>query len=219
MKKLMLLFSVALLLVSSAVAQSKPAELEQVLDLLDRVSASFKSVQADFVWDQYQKLVDEHDLQRGVTYFKRSGPSVDVAADITSPYHKKLVFRNGEVQVYSFKTGEVERKDTSKSKQTVESFLALGFGGRGHDLTRNFDVSYAGTETVDGAMTYKLVLIPKTQEGRNMFPRITLWINQKTGMSEMQRLDQGEGDYRVATFTNIKVNQKLPGDAFDLKAQ
>ena len=220
MKKLILVAAVVALLAASAFAQGKQAGLEQVLALLDKTSTTFKSVQTDFEWDQYQKVVDEHDTQKGVMYFKRTGSSVDVAADITYPDHKKLLFKNGELQVYFFKTGQTTHQDTSKNKQTVESFLALGFGGRGSDLAKNFDVQYKGTETVNGKPTYKLELTPKTADARRMFPLITLWINQQTGMSEQQKLDQGEGDSRTATFTNIKVNPpKLPPDAFDLKAK
>jgi outer membrane lipoprotein-sorting protein len=220
MKKVILVASVAALLAASAFAQASPANLEQVLTLLDKTSTTFKAVQTDFEWDQYQKVVDEHDIQKGVMYFKRTGPNVDVAADITYPDHKKLLFKNNELQVYFFKTRQLTHQDTSKNKQTVESFLALGFGGRGHDLTKNFDVRYIGTEAVGGKPTYKLELIPKAAEARRMFPLVTLWINQQTGMSERQRLDQGEGDYRLAHYTKINVNpSRLPDDAFELKAK
>jgi outer membrane lipoprotein-sorting protein len=219
MKKLILLASVAALLATSAFAQAGQANLETVLNLLDKTSLTFKSVQADFVWDQYQKVVDEKDTQSGVMYFKRTGPNVDVAADITSPFPKKMIFKNGELQIYTPKTGEVERHDASKNRKSFESFLALGFGGRGHDLTKNFEVSYKGTEPVGGKPAYKLQLTPKAAEVKNMFPLIILWIDPQTGMSEQQRLEQGGGDYRLATYTHISVNQKLPDNAFDLKAK
>jgi outer membrane lipoprotein-sorting protein len=218
MRKLILAALAVLLCATSAVAQAKPAELEQVYDLLDHASAGFKSVKADFEWDQYSKVVDEHDLQKGVMYFKRSGASVDIAADITSPVAKKLLFENGKLELYTPRTGEVVRPDVSKNRKSFESFLALGFGGRGHDLPKSFDVRYAGPEVVGGVPTYKLELTPKTAEARNMFPLITLWINQKTGMSEQQKLDQGGGDYRTARYYNVAVNPaKLPEDAFRLK--
>ena len=215
MKKPILLAFAAALFSASALAQN----LDQVLSLLDSKSASFKSVQANFEWDQYQKVVDEHDLQKGVMYFKRNGPSVDVAADITSPITKKLVLQGGVLDLYTPKTGEVIHKEVGKNRKSFESFLALGFGGSGSDLSKNFDVRYAGTETVNGKPTYKLELVPKTAEARNMFPLITLWINQQTGMSEQQKLDQGAGDYRLARYTNITLNPpKLPDGAFRLKA-
>jgi outer membrane lipoprotein-sorting protein len=220
MKKLILVASVALLLAASAFAQANQADLDKVLNLLDKKSETFKQVQTDFEWDQYQKVVEEHEIQKGVMYFKRSGPNVDVAAVITEPVAKKLVFRNGEVQVYTFKTGEIERHDAGKNRKSFESFLALGFGGRGSDLKKNFDIRYAGTETVNGKSTYKLELTPKTQEVKSMFPLITLWINQQTAMSEQQKLDQGEGDYRLARYSNVNVNPPaLPPSAFDLKAK
>ena len=62
MKKLMLVVSVAALLAASAFAQSKQGNLEDVLNLLDKTSASFKSVQTDFVWDQYEEVVNDHDI-------------------------------------------------------------------------------------------------------------------------------------------------------------
>ncbi len=218
MKKLILVATVALLLATSAFAQ---ADLDKVLNLLDKKSETFKQVQTDFVWDQYSKVMDETDKQKGVMYFKRSGPNdVDVAALIQEPFAKKLVFKNGEVQIYSFKTGEIERHNAGKNKKSFESFLALGFGGRGSDLQKNFEIRYDGTETINGKPTYKLELTPKTKEVKSMFPLITLWINQQTGMSEQQKLDQGEGDYRLATYSNIVVNPPtLPPGAFDLKSK
>jgi outer membrane lipoprotein-sorting protein len=217
LKRAILPVLVAILLMAAAFGQSKPG-LDQVLALLDRASGSFKSVQTDFVWDQYQKVVDEHDVQKGVMYFKRSGNNTDVAADIQSPPPgKKLVVKNGAAQVFTRKTGQTTTYDAAKNRESFESFLALGFGGHSSDLTKNFQVRYAGTEPVNGVQTYKLELTPKSDKVKQMFPLITLWINQQTGMSEKQRLDQGEGDYRVATFSNTTLNQPLPEGVFRLK--
>jgi len=221
MKKLILVATALWLLCAAAFAQSKQADVDKVLALLDRTSEGFKSVKANFEWDQYQKVVDEHDIQKGVMYFRRSGPNaVDIAADITQPFAKKMVFREGVVELYTPKTNQLERHDAGKNRKSFESFLALGFGGRGHDLPKSFDIRYAGSETINGTATYKLELTPKVAEVHNMFPLITLWINQQTGMSEQQKLDQGEGDYRLARYSNIVVNPpKLPDNAFALKSK
>src|SRR5689334_21307549 len=136
MKPLILVAAAAALFSASAVAEN----LEQVLSLLDSKSASVKSVQANFEWDQYQKVVDEHDLQTGVMYFKRNGATVDVAADIEKPITKKLVLQGGQLDMYTPKTGEVIHKEVGKNRKSFESFLALGFGGSGRDLAANFDV-------------------------------------------------------------------------------
>jgi len=218
MKRILTVLILALAVSSSALAQNKQAELEKVLSFMDKVSAGFKSVQTDFEWDQYEKVVDEHDIQRGVMYFKRGADGVDVAAEITSPENKKLVFKNNELQVYFPKTKQLTRKEIGKNRETVESFLALGFGGRGHDLPKSFDVQYIGEEPIAGKSCYKLELTPRSEQARHMFPLITLWINQQTGMSDQQKLEQGAGDYRIARYTNITVNPRsLPAGAFDVK--
>src|SRR6516164_9086267 len=84
---------VAALLLSAAFAQEtaqpQSPELQRVLKQMDQTAANFKTTQAAFVWDQYQKVVDEHDLQKGMVYFRRSGDEVQMAADISDPVPPK----------------------------------------------------------------------------------------------------------------------------------
>jgi outer membrane lipoprotein-sorting protein len=217
MKKLMLVVSVAALLAASAFGQSKQGNLGQVLALLDKASAGFKTVQTDFEWDQYQKVVDEHDVQKGVMYFRRAGTTVEMAADIQQPDRKYVLFTGEELQVYLPKADQVTRYLAGKNRQDFEAYLVLGFGGRSRDLTKNFEVRYSGVEAVGGASTYKLELVPKAQKARSMFRLITLWIDQQTGMSVQQRFQESGDDYRLARYNSIRINQKLPDSAFKLK--
>jgi len=121
MRKLALVIFMAAFLAASGLGQNKQGSLEQVLALLDKASTGFKAVQTEFQWDQYQKVVDEHDVQKGVMYFKRSGTNVDVAADIRTPAPgKKLLLKDGELQVYSRKTGQTTPYDTRKNRQNFE---------------------------------------------------------------------------------------------------
>src|SRR5262245_23814832 len=53
-------------------AGSGADELERVLVRMDQTSAEFKNAQADFVWDQYDRVVEAHDRQSGSIYFRRN---------------------------------------------------------------------------------------------------------------------------------------------------
>src|SRR5579859_223322 len=72
-------------------AQMQPApaqsaeEPARILSRMDQTAANFHTTQATFVWDQYQKVVDETDTQKGTVYFRRSGDEVQMAADISDP--------------------------------------------------------------------------------------------------------------------------------------
>ncbi len=204
-----------LLLCTAALAQAQ--NLESVLNSMDQAAANFHSAQCDFVWDQYQKVVDDHDFQKGTMYFRRQGDDVEMAADITSPDKKYVLFSKGVVSYYLPSIDQVTEYNAGKNKADFESFLVLGFGGRGHDLSKSYDVSYGGTEQVQGVNAAKLVLTPKSQRVRSLFQTITLWIDPARGVSVQQRFDEPSGDYRVTKYSNIQINHKISGDVFKLK--
>src|SRR5579863_1010095 len=193
-------------------------EPQRVLSVMDQTAASFRSAQAAFVWDQYQKVVDEHDLQKGMVYFRRAGNEIQMAADITNPESPKYVlFTDSKVEIYQPKIDQVTRFNTGKDRAAFESFLVLGFGGSGQDMLKSFEVKYLGPEKVGGADTAKLELIPKSAKGRGTFDHIWLWIDTSRGVSVQQQLFEPSGDYRLANYSDIQLNQKIPDSAFKLK--
>jgi outer membrane lipoprotein-sorting protein len=219
MKRTILCSLFVLLVLGSMAAQTpkNSGDLERVLDDMDKAAASFKSAQSDFVWDQFSKVVSDHDFQKGVIYYRVVGKEVQMAADIREPAKKYVLFLDGKVDVYQPEIEQVTEYNAGKNKSDFESFLVLGFGGRGHDLQKSFDVTYAGDETVDGVKAAKLALVPKTQKVKNMFSQILLWIDPARGISVQQQFIEPSGDYRLAKYADIKLNQKLGDEVFKLK--
>ncbi len=221
MRHILICLLSGIFLAGMAAAQTAAApgakDLEGVLNAMDRAAASFRSAEANFVWDQFTQVIQEHDYQKGTIYYRRSGNEVQMAADITDPSKKYVLFSGGKVDVYQPEIEQVTEYNAGKNKAEFESFLVLGFGGRGHDLAKSFDVRYAGAETVDGVQTAKLSLTPKAVKVRNMFQQIVLWIDPARGISVQQQFIEPSGDYRLAKYSNIKMNQKIPDDAFKLK--
>ena len=218
----MLICGLAVPALSWAQASGSDAALQKALADMDRAAAGFNTAQADFVWDAYQKVVDETDVQKGTIYFRRLPKGVDMAADITSsndrPDKKYVLYADSKVQVYQPSIEQVTEYNAGKRKADVESFLVLGFGGGGHDLLKSFDVRYMGVEDVGGVSAAKLELIPRSQKTKEMFNRIVLWIDPARGVSVQQQFFEPEsGNYRLAKYSNIKLNSKLPDDVFKLK--
>jgi len=205
------------LLAAQASAQTDPA-LERVLTQMDTAAKSFHTLQASFVWDQRTVVpIEDDDISKGVIYFQRDNKQIKMAADITDPAPKTVLFADGEVNMYTPTTDQVTRYKTGKHRAEVESFLVLGFGGRGHDLSKSYDVKYLGEENVDGIKTVKLELVPKSEKARNQFSRVLLWIDPERGISVQQQLFQPGGNYRLAKYSKILINQKLPDGVFKLK--
>jgi len=196
-------------------AQTDPA-LQKALSQMDSAAATFHSVQANFVWEQYWKVVNDKDSQKGTVYYRRSGKEIQMMADITDP-PKSVLFANGKVQVYEPKMKRVTSYEAGKNREAVESFLVLGFGGSGQDMLKSFDVKSLGTENVEGVNASKLELTPKSERVRNIFARIWLWIDPARGISVQQQFFEPSGDYRLAKYSDIQLNQKIADSAFKLK--
>jgi outer membrane lipoprotein-sorting protein len=209
---------VGIIFLAVASAQTPDSnELQRVLSQMDQTAASFRTAQAGFVWDQYQKVVDDHDVQKGTVYFRRTGNEIQMAADIREPALKYVIFSEGKVQFYQPSIDQVTTFNTSKDRGAVESFMVLGFGGSGKDMLKSFDVKNIDAEKLNGIDTAKLELVPKSVKGRNMFDHIWLWVDTSRGVSVQQQLFEPSGDYRVAEYSDIQLNQKIPDSVFKLK--
>jgi outer membrane lipoprotein-sorting protein len=198
-------------------AVSHAQDLQSVLDSMGRAATNFHAAQCDFVSDQYQKVVDDHDLQKGTMYFRRQGTDVEMAADFAAPDKRYVLFTGNLLSVYQPAIDQVTQYSPGKNKADFETFMVLGFGGSGRDLAKAFDVKYAGSEQVQGVNAAKLELTPKSQRVRNMFSTITLWIDPARGVSVQQRYDEPSGDYKLTKFSNIEINRKISNDVFKLK--
>jgi outer membrane lipoprotein-sorting protein len=200
---------------SNAVAD--PA-LEAVLSQMDDAASNFRTADADLTQEDYQKVVDDHHTENGRIYFRRTGKGLQMAMDFTStPDSKYVVLSENKIQLYQPRIDQVTEYAIGKDRADVESMFALGFGGRGHDLLRSFDVKLAGSETMDGANVARLELIPKTEGLKKYFSQIVLWIDASRGVSLQQQFWQPSGDYHLAHYSKIRLNQKIPDDVFKLK--
>jgi outer membrane lipoprotein-sorting protein len=198
--------------------ESKSSEnLESVLKKMDAAASNFRTTQADFVWEQYQKVVNDKDTQKGTVYYRRAGKDTQMMAEIKEPERKYVLFKDGKLQVYQPKIEQVMNYVTGKNREEIESYLVLGFGGSGQDLLKAFEVSYQGPESIDNVSTAKLQLIPKSEKLRNTFKEIFLWIDLERGISVQQKFFEPQGDYRLAKYSSIRLNEKISADVFQLK--
>lgn len=215
----------ASLLVAACAQSSEPTQgagnsspdLEKVLRRMDETAAQFRSAEANLSWEQYQKVINDSDVEEGNIYFRRNGKDIQMMADISKPQPRQIFYSSGKVQLFEPKVDRITVYSPGKSRADLESFVVLGFGGGGHDLLKTFDVKYAGTEDLNGVQTEKLELTPKSARLRGMFEKLVMWIDPKLGVAVQQKFFQPEGDYRLTKYSDIRLNQKIPDNVFKLK--
>jgi outer membrane lipoprotein-sorting protein len=204
-----------------------PDALTTVLKKMDTTAAGFRTAQAEFEWDLYEKVINEvDDIQTGSIYYRRAGKEIEMMADVKQggsdlkklkAEPKFVLFSKGKVRMYQPKPDQVTEFDLGKNRADLESYVVLGFGGSGQDLVKTFDVTYVGPETISGVATAKLQLVPKSEKVRNTYKQIFLWIDLDKGISVQQQAFQPDGNYRLAKYSSIRINEKINDDVFKLK--
>jgi outer membrane lipoprotein-sorting protein len=202
-------------------ASASNADLQKVIGELNAAAAKFSSAQADFTWDQFTAVVQEHETQTGTIYFERKKSVTRMAAylkqDNGKDAPKTVIYDGGEVNFYEPTIKQLTTVRAGANRGQFESFLTLGFGGSGKDLEANWKVTLVGSENMDGVTVAKLELVPKEQKVLDMFTHVTIWVEPSRGISHKQIFYQPSGDLRTATYKNIQYNKPLASEIFQLK--
>jgi hypothetical protein len=208
------MFAPALLPAMPARAQ----DLAAVLARLDAAAKNFHTTTAAFEFDTVvTDPIPDTDKLTGTAYYQRLGTRFQMAAHISDHNDRPAA------QAYIFSSGVLRESDTGKESDAriytqagkYESYLMLGFGASGHDLEDKWTIRYVGTEVLDGIKTDKLELVAKDATVRENIPKVTIWLDTAHAVSLKQVFDEKGGAIRTCHYTDIKVNQPLPSNAFD----
>ncbi|MGA8940268.1 MAG: outer membrane lipoprotein-sorting protein [Acidobacteriaceae bacterium] len=209
-------------------AQANSPQLTYVLKQMDTGSARFRRATADFQSDYYEKIVHDTTTQKGYIYFERQGNStnmgmviVDPSAHTKSNIVKVIQYEDGTLQMFDPGVDQITVMHEGANQSEIEAFFALGFGGSGTDLAKAWNIKDLGPETLTDngqpVKVEKLDLQGKSPSMRKNFTHITIWIDPVRDVSLKQIFYTPAGDYRTATYSEIKVNGNVHKDHFAIK--
>lgn len=214
-------FVIALLALAPAAAPAQQMNLQKVLDQINASSPKFHDVQADISVDLYTAVVQDHEMQKGTTAFRRQGTSMEMVTHLNAANGQpvaQLLYRNGELDYYQPPpVGQETIFLSGSNRGEYDALLATGFGATAQDLTSQWTVTFQGMETIDGHQTAKLDLVSKQASIRSNFSHLTIWIDLSRDISLKQVMVQPSGDSRTVTYSNIRYNTHLPASEFTLR--
>ena len=213
--------SIALVLSSGLLAHAAaPApETKAILDRLDAASAKFHSTSADVEFDTIETdPVYDKDVQTGQVYYDRKGSAFKMGVHFTQhngkPSAKVYTYSDGLLKIFE---PSVDQVTTVAKARQWEKYVMLGFGASGKELSDQWTIKDLGPEKMGGVNTEKLELVAKDPEVRKNLTKVTILIDPDRAVSLKQILDFTSSISRVSTYSNIKVNESLPSDAFTFK--
>ncbi len=191
-------------------------DLNSVLARLNAAAKKFHTMSASVVFDtETLDPVPDSDIQKATAYYERTGGSFKMAAHIHEHNGRPIT------SAYNISGGTIHFFDGSTvhayNATKWQSYLMLGFGASGTELADKWDITYVGSQVIDGVNVAQLELVAKDPQVRKTISKVTLWIDPDRGVSLQQRFDEGPSLYRICKYTNIKVNESLPSKAFELQ--
>ena len=197
-----------------------PAETSRdaVLAKMDEASASFRTMTGKIRKLTHTAVINDDSIEDGIIHLKRQKQrDVRLLVDIGEPDAKSYALQGRKAEIYYPKIQTVQEYDLGKQGQLLDQFLLLGFGTPTRELLKGHVLRVVGEEMVAGHKTARLELIPKSQKVLQHLTKAELWISLADGHTVQQKFYEASGDYRVATYSDVKWNENLPDSAVSLK--
>ena len=209
-----LLLSFLFLTAATALADT----LNDVLARMDTAAAAFKGMTAQMKRLDHTAVINDTSEERGAVALRKTSKGVQILMDSTFPDKRTLWFQGRNLQIYLPKINTIQIYDLGKKRDQIDQFLVLGFGVSGKELQKQYTIKFNGSETVNGVKTSRVDLTPKSKDAQELFQHLELWIPESEGHAVQQKVYLRGGDYKLLTYSEIKINPAQTDAAFDLKA-
>ncbi|HVW85992.1 MAG TPA: outer membrane lipoprotein carrier protein LolA [Bryobacteraceae bacterium] len=185
--------------------------LSDVFARMDQEAKSFKGLTADINDSVYTALIKDTSTETGIIKVKRPKPGdTRVLIEFREPAAKMVLIAGGEVKLYFPKANLEQDYDVANRRNLIDQALLLGFGATSAELRASYEVSYVGAENISGQATSHIKLIPKSKEVLQQLKQAELWISDALSVPVQQKFQtSAAGDYRLVTYSNIKLNPSL----------
>lgn len=184
---------------------------------MDKGAAGFRGITAKLRQVSHTAIINDTTEESGtITLYRPKPKDLRMLVEFTKPDVRAVTYANRKAQIYYPKLNVVQEYDLGKQSSLIDQFLLLGFGTPGSDLRKNYQVAYGGSETVNGVKTDRLELTPLAKEALNHIRKIEVWVADN-GQPVQQKIHQPSKDYRLISYTDLKVNPPLDDNSVKLQ--
>jgi outer membrane lipoprotein-sorting protein len=218
--KLVCVAALALAFLPARATTAAPQDdLKSVLDRLNVSAANFRSASADVEFDTIETdPIPDTDVQKGIVYYDRKNGAVRMGVQMSE--------HNGKLsgKAYTYIGGTFKLFEPAINQVTIyakagkwESYVILGMGASGTDLLEKWNITYLGSETLDGVKTQKLELVAKDPEVRKNVVKVAIWLDPDHAVSLKQEFTLSSTSTYVCKYSNFTFNKSLHNDALTFK--
>jgi len=191
--------------------QKSGLTLNVIFQQLDDNARDYHSMTANVDRTKVTVVVNDKSTESGKIWARGDNMRIE----LESPDSRTILRRGDRLYIYTPGLKRVEEYDLGKHRDMVDQFFLLGFGTSGKDLSKPYLVTLQGEGALDGHKVAWLELTPKSEQIRNQFSKIQLWIDEASWLPLQQKFfETGSGDYFIIHYTNVMRNPKIDDSRF-----
>lgn len=206
---------------SLAAPVSEKNEVHALLARMDAAASTFKAMTAEVTYVTHTDVLNEDNTETGTAIMEKVQPGeVKGRVDFLTPDPHVVLFEKRQARRYIPKIKTLEVWDLEKNGEMIDKFVMIGFGTSGVELAKDYDVTVLGAESLKGLpeKSIHVRLLPKSAEAREYVKSLDLWIPEQGDPYPLrEKILEPSGDYRIVTYSDLKLNPQLKADALQLK--
>ncbi|MDQ2948658.1 MAG: outer membrane lipoprotein carrier protein LolA [Acidobacteriota bacterium] len=210
----------ALLIMATGWAATPDRDLQDLLSRMDQAAGSFQAMSANVKYVTHTAVLDDNSEEGGSVLMKKVRANlVQGLIDFTTPDRRTVTIEQRKVQIYTPNMKTVQIFDLGKHGEQLDQFILIGFATSGTELARDYSMKFLGLEKALGEKTIRIELTPKSEQARDYLQKLDLWIPERPAQPYpiQEKIYQKSGDYRLVTYSEMKINPPLKPDALKLK--
>jgi len=177
----------------------------------------FTSATANIRVTSHTAAIDDDDMESGTLIIKRRGPNkLEFLMSYVGRNALSVALRDNTVEVYTPRNNTIRPYDLRKYRDIVQQLMLLGFGMSGTELASKYQIRNLGSEAIEGQDSTHLDLVPKSPDVLKQLKRVEIWISAASSYPLRQKLYLGGGDYRLVTYSGVRINPKVSWEALEL---
>lgn len=201
---------------SATVASAQGPPIREILKRMDANNKALTSLKSSIKMNKINAQLGENDVTEGELNYRpgKTQSQIFVRIDWTKPVIEHLAIANGQYVLYRPRTKQaiVGKVDSVKNGPKAGGALAFMTMSKA-ELSANYDVKYAGEETVNsGVTTFHLVLTPKAATS---YKTADLWVDAN-GMPVQAKIVEKNNDSTTILLSNVQRNVTINASMFTI---
>ena len=207
--------AVAVAAISTAHAGAT-GKLDEVLAKMESAARTIKSIEADMRQEKRDMQIGGKEIYSGHIYFSHGSKRDDrVRINYSIPQGQVVGVLGDQIILYQPNINQeiITSRRAQASKNQEFSFIATPYKSV-PELKSQYNIVYISDEQVGSSSTAKLELTPK---GKSSVEKLTLWVDQSSWLPIRYQVAEKNRNVTTFTLSNLKFNQPLPAQTFDIK--